>query len=152
MPSSCMRRDGSLICRGFHCDTINTSMGFTVQFLGIFSEALVTRLNSLVCCLEDALMTGQPDIFSFNAVLGVCRQASRWEESHRTRVLIDHFISHFDTLLRAGFLKGCCSMGFLQACQRTRQDFLKPPKSLFCTESLFYSGFDCCLCLRHAMV
>ena len=32
---------------------------------------------------EDALLTSEADIMGFNAVLGVCRQASRWEESHR---------------------------------------------------------------------
>jgi hypothetical protein len=34
---------------------------------------------------QDAqFVTGQLDILSFNALLGVCRQASRWEEAHRS--------------------------------------------------------------------
>lgn len=34
---------------------------------------------------QDAqFVTGKLDILSFNALLGVCRQASRWEEAHRS--------------------------------------------------------------------
>ena len=58
-----------------------TSALFVVHMV----HSIFRQLDFAQLLEQDAqFVTGKLDILSFNALLGVCRQASRWEEAHRS--------------------------------------------------------------------